>query len=100
VCPGTRFDSPEATRLVDLTDAHRQIRLLTARIIATERAAGMSADAIAAAERAVARHVSERRNSYGVECTDAVLLAFRLSALHLRLRAADEYRLARKMPRA
>ena len=61
----------------------------------------MTSNAIADAECTMARHVNERRNANAsaIECTDTVLLAFKLSVLHLRMRAAEEYRLAPKTPR-
>jgi hypothetical protein len=86
--------------MADLSDAHRQIRLLTARIAAAERAAGMTADDTATAERSMERHVRERQKAWGVSVADETLVAFRLSALHSRLRDAEGYRVARKLTRA
>ena len=86
--------------LADLSDAHRQIRLLTARIAAAERAAGMTADDTATAERSMERYVLERQRAWGASVADETLAAFRLSALHGRLRAAVGYRVARKLTRA
>jgi hypothetical protein len=82
----------------DTTGARRQISLLTARVAAAERAAGMSDDDVAKAERAMERHVRERQQAADGEVTEAVLTAFRLSALHIRLRDAEDYRITRKKP--
>jgi hypothetical protein len=83
--------------MADLSDAHRQIRLLTARVSAAERAAGMTAEDTAKAERSVEICVRKRRNACDVTINAPVLLAFRLSALHTRLRNAEGHRIARKM---
>ena len=67
--------------MADLSATHRQLRLLTARTAAAERAAGMTGDDIAAAARAM-----ETRNHARVEeAAGDVILAFRLSSLHIRL---------------
>jgi hypothetical protein len=86
--------------MVGHSHTRRQIRLLTARVTAAERAAGMNSDDTAKAKRAMERHVQYRREGVDGEAPDQLVFAFQLSALHIRLRDADEYRVARKMPRA
>jgi hypothetical protein len=45
------------------------------------------------------RHVRDRREAVDGEAPDQLVFAFQLSALHIRLRDADDYRVSRKMPR-
>jgi hypothetical protein len=87
-------------RMVGHSHIRRQIRLLTAKVIAAERAAGMNPDKAAQAERSMERHVSDRQAAVDGATPDQLVLAFQLSALHIRLRDAENYRLARKMPDA
>jgi hypothetical protein len=86
--------------MVGHSHIRRQIRLLTARVIAAERAAGMNSDDTAKAERSMERHVRERREGVEGKVHDQLVFAFQFAALQIRLRDADEYRVARKMPRA
>ena len=85
-------------RMVGHSHIRRQIRLLTARVIAAERAAGMNSDDTAKAEPSMERHVRDRREAVDGKAPDHLVFAFQLSALHIRLRDADDYRVARKMP--
>jgi hypothetical protein len=86
--------------MVGHSHIRRQIRLLTARVIAAERAAGMNSDDTAKAERSMERHVRERREGVEGKVHDQLVFASQFAALQIRLRDADEYRVARKMPRA
>ena len=87
-------------RMVGHSHIRRQIRLLTARVIAAERAAGMNSGDTAKAERSMERHVRDRREAVDGEAPDHLVFAFQLSALHIRLRDANDYRVARKIPNA
>jgi hypothetical protein len=98
--PWDPYYNQKLMRMVGHSHIRRQIRLLTARVIAAERAAGMNSDDTAKAERSMERHVRDRRKAVDGEAPDQLVFAFQLSALHLRLRAAEEYRLDRMMPRA
>ena len=86
--------------MVGHSHIRRQIRLLTARVIAAERAAGMNSDDTAKAERSMERHVRVGREAVDGHAPDQLVFAFQLSALHIRLRDAEGYRLARKIPHA
>jgi hypothetical protein len=86
--------------MVDHSHVRRQIRLLTARVSAAERAAGMNSDATAKAERSMERHVRDHREAVDREAPDGLMFASQLSALHIRLRDAENFRVARKMPNA
>ena len=86
--------------MVGHSHIRRQIRLLTARVTAAERAAGMNSDDTAKAVRTMEHHVQHRREGVDGEAPDQLVFAFELSALHIRLRDAENYRVARKMPRA
>jgi hypothetical protein len=95
-----RFLQPGIVRMVGHSHIRRQIRLLTARVIAAERAAGMNSDDTTKAERSMERHVRDRREAVEGEAPDQLVFAFQFAALQIRLRDADDYRVARKMPRA
>jgi hypothetical protein len=98
-CPGTRSTTLKPSHMADPTASNRQLRLLTALVVAAERAACMTAHDIATAKSAMVRFVAKRQTASDAPVTDAVLLAFRLAALHTRLNAAEEYRRSRKMRR-
>lgn len=83
----------------DVSGAHRQIRMLTARVIAAEKAAGMNNSDIATARFSMENSINERVDAVG-KVADEMLLAFRLSALHARLHNAEAYRTARRRPLA
>jgi hypothetical protein len=90
----------KAIRMVGHSHIRRQIRLLTARVIAAERAAGMNSDDTALAERSMQRHVLDRRAAVGGEVPDQLAFAFQLSSLHVRLSDAEHFRIAQMEPRA
>jgi hypothetical protein len=98
--PWDPYYNQKLLRMVGHSHIRRQIRLLTARVIAAERAAGMNSDDTAKAERSMERHVRERWEGVEGEVPDQLVFAFQFAALQIRLRDADEYRVARKMPRA
>ena len=83
-------------RMVGHSHIRRQIRLLTARVIAAERAAGMSYEDTAKAERSMERHVLDRRAAVDGEVADQLAFAFQLSSLHIRLSDAEHFRIARR----
>ena len=87
-------------RMVGHSHMRRQIRLLTARVIAAERAAGMNSEDTAKAERSMERHVLDHRAAVDGEVPDQLLFAFQLSSLHMRLSDAEDFRIARMKPRA
>jgi hypothetical protein len=86
--------------MADLSGAHRQLRLLTARVAAAERAAGMTDDDIAAAARAMETRNHARIEDATGDVPEGVLLAFRLSSLHIRLSDAERFRTARRRTHA
>ena len=77
-------------------DVRRQVRLLTARIAAAERAAGMTDDDTVKAASTMQHQVRERLRDSSVRATTPVLLAFQLAALHTRLRNAENRRTTHK----
>jgi hypothetical protein len=84
----------------DLSAAHRQLRLLAARIAAAECAAGMTDDDIAAAARAMELRNRARMEEATGDVPENVVLAFRLSSLHIRLSNAERFRTARRKTNA
>ena len=86
--------------MADLSAAHRQLRLLTARTAAAERAAGMTGDDIAAAARAMETRNHARVEEAAGDVPENVIPAFRLSSLHIRLSDAERFRTARRRAHA
>ena len=71
------FRQPEGGHpMPDLSAAHRQLRLLTARVVAAERAPGMTEDDIKAAVRAMQRHINKRRKEVKGAATTTVMARF------------------------
>jgi hypothetical protein len=87
-------------RMVGHSHIRRQIRLLTARVTAAERAAGMNSDDTALAERSMQRHVLDSRAAVDGEVPDQLAFAFQLSSLQVRLSDAERFRIARMKPGA
>jgi hypothetical protein len=69
-------------RMVGHSHIRRQIRLLTARVIAAERAAGMNSDDTAKAEHLMERHVRDRREAVEGKAPDHLVFAFQLGPAH------------------
>ena len=93
------WDPPDNLKLIHMvghSHIRRQIRLLTARVIAAERAAEIHSDDTAKAERLMERRVLDRRAAVDGEVPDQLAFAFQLSSLHIRLSDAERYRLTRR----
>ena len=74
--------NPKLIRMVGHSHIRRQIRLLTARVIAAERAAGMNSDDTAKAEHLMERHVRDRREAVEGKAPDHLVFAFQLGPAH------------------
>jgi hypothetical protein len=78
--PWDPYYNQKLLRMVGHSHIRRQIRLLTARVIAAEPAAGMNSDDTAKAERSMERHVRERREGVEGEVPDQLVFAFQFAA--------------------